>query len=155
MQHRSLKLRSDLHLSRKLWHCIGISLMAAVYNLLGHRNSAFLIVPVSVIYIAGDYLRQTRPAFNRVLVKIFAPVMRQHEFSSISGTSYLLVGTMFLLLFRDRHIVTLTLLFLAFGDPIASYCGIRYGKDKILGNKTLQGTMAAFAVCAVVSAIYY
>jgi diacylglycerol kinase (CTP) len=129
--------------------------MAAVYNLIGHKASAICIIPLSAIYIGGDYLRQTRPRFNRFLVKIFAPVMRQHEFSSISGTSYLLVGTMFLLLFRDRHIVTLTLLFLAFGDPIASFCGIRYGKDKILNNKTLQGTMAAFAVCTVVAAIYY
>jgi diacylglycerol kinase (CTP) len=155
MQQQGLKLRSDLHLSRKLYHCVGISLMAALYNLFGHKVSAIAIIGISAVYIPGDYFRQTRPKLNAFIVKILGPVMRQHEYKSISGTSYLLVGAMFLLLFKDRHIVTLTLLFLAFGDPIASFCGIRYGKDKILGYKTLQGTMAAFAVCAVIAAIYY
>jgi dolichol kinase len=62
---------------------------------------------------------------------------------------------MILLALFDRHIVTLTLLFLAFGDPIASFCGIQFGKDKILGNKTLQGTLGSFAACTVIGALYY
>jgi len=39
-------------------------------------------------------------------------------------------------------------LYLAFADPIASIVGIRYGKDKIFGHKSLQGSFAAFTVCA-------
>ena len=80
--------------------------------------------------------------------------MRKHEAHAISGMTYLYLGCMVLLLFNDRHLITLTLLFLAFGDPIASFFGIRYGKDKIIGNKTLQGTMAAFVVCAIVAGVY-
>jgi dolichol kinase len=62
---------------------------------------------------------------------------------------------MFVLAVFDRNIVTLTLLFLAFGDPIASFCGIRFGKDKILGHKTLQGTLGAFVACTTIAGIYY
>lgn len=47
------------------------------------------------------------------------------------------------------------MLFLCFGDPIASYFGIRFGKDKLVGNKTLQGTMAGFVVCTLVALVYY
>jgi len=129
--------------------------MAVGYNLLGHKASAMVLIPFAALFITVDYLRQSRPWLNQFLVKVFGPVMRRHEYSSISGTSYLFVGAMFLLLFRDKHIVTLTLLFLAFGDPVASFAGIRYGKDKILANKTLQGTMAAFAVCSAIAALYY
>ncbi len=47
------------------------------------------------------------------------------------------------------HDVTiLTLLFLAFADPLASYFGIKYGKDKIFGHKSVQGSLAAFIICA-------
>lgn len=41
--------------------------------------------------------------------------------------------------------------FLAFADPIASYFGIMYGKDKILREKSLQGFLAAFVVCSLLT----
>lgn len=130
-------------------------MMAAVYNFGGHKLSWVLLLSASLFIIPLDILRQKRPALNKVTMKIFGPVMRRHESHTISGLTYLFLGGIFLLLFFDKHIVTLTLLFLAFGDPLASFFGIRYGKDKILGNKTLQGTLGAFAVCMVVSGIYY
>jgi dolichol kinase len=81
--------------------------------------------------------------------------MRKHECHSISGMTYLYLGTAIILFLFDKKIVTLTLLFLAFGDPIASYFGIKYGRDKIFSNKSLQGTMAAFATCTVIAMIFY
>lgn len=155
MQHQQLKQKSDIHLARKLWHCAGICLMAALYNLGGHKIAWILLLSVSAAIIPLDILRQKRPGLNKVTLKIFGPVMRRHESQSISGLTYLFLGCMFLLFFFDKHIVTLTLLFLAFGDPLASFFGIRFGKDKILGNKTLQGTLGAFAVCALIAGIYY
>lgn len=155
LHSQSLKQRSDLHLSRKLWHCAGICAMTAVYNLLGAQIAWLALLAVSAFIIPLDILRLRKPSLNRATLKVFGPLMRKHESNAISGMTYLYIGCMFLLLFENPHIVTLTLLFLAFGDPIASFFGIRYGKDRILGRKTLQGTMAAFCVCTVLSAIYY
>lgn len=154
-QHSNLKQKSDIHLARKLWHCSGICLMAAVYNLGGHKVSWILLLSAALLIIPLDILRQKRPALNKLTVKIFGPVMRKHETHHLSGLSYLFMGGIFLLFFFDKHIVTLTLLFLAFGDPLASFFGIRFGKDKILGNKTLQGTLGAFGVCMILSGFYY
>lgn len=155
MHSQSLKQRSDLHLSRKLWHCAGISAMTAAYNLFGPSASWTALLAVSLFFIPIDFLRLRHPTLNRIALKVFGPLMRSHESVEISGMTYLFVGCMFLLMFKNPHIVTLTLLFLAFGDPIASFFGIRYGKDRILGRKTLQGTMAAFTTCTVLGAIYY
>ena len=154
MQHQGLKQRSDIHLTRKIAHCLGICLMAVVLNLWGLKVAWALLITVSLIIIPLDLLRRKSPGLNRATLRIFGPIMRTHERDAVSGMTYLYLGCMVLLLFPDRHIVTLTLLFLAFGDPIASFFGIRFGKDRIIGNKTLQGTMAAFVVCAVISGVY-
>jgi len=154
MQHQGLKQRSDIHLTRKVAHCVGICMMAAVFNLWGAQTSWVILILASLFIIPLDILRQKMPGLNRTTLRIFGPFMRSHEREHISGMTYLYLGCMVLLLFRDRHIVTLTLLFLAFGDPIASFFGIRFGKDRIIGRKTLQGTMAAFAVCAIITAVY-
>ena len=154
MQHQGLKQRSDIHLTRKIAHCIGICTIAVVFNLLGLKGSWILLMLISTTIIPLDFLRQKLPGLNQATHRVFGVFMRQHESRHLSGMTYLYFGCMVLLLFRDPHIITLTLLFLAFGDPIASFFGIRYGKDRIIGNKTLQGTMAAFVVCAIVAAVY-
>ena len=73
----------------------------------------------------------------------------------MAGTSYLLTGVSIIALIFPQEIVLLTLLFLAFADPIASYFGIKFGKDKIFGHKSLQGTVAAFFVCAILCFAFF
>ena len=149
------KQKTDLHLARKLWHCIGICMMAALYAFAGSKIAVGALVVVAGCIVPLDFMRQSRPGLNRATMRVFGPFMRQHETHSLSGLTYLFAGCAFLLTFFDRHIVILTLLFLAFGDPVASFCGIRYGRDRILGNKTLQGTVGAFFACLVVAGAYY
>ena len=53
------------------------------------------------------------------------------------------------------EIVTLSLLMLAIGDPVCNIIGIKYGKDKLIGSKSLQGSLAGFIACSIVSAVYF
>jgi dolichol kinase len=153
--HSNLQSKSDLHLARKLWHMTGILGMIAVYQYFGTKQTWWILAGFLAFFLPLDWLRQHRPTLNRATIKVFSLVMREHEAKSFSGLSYLLVGAAILLAFFDRHILTLSLLFLAIGDPLASLVGIRYGRDRILGNKTLQGTFAAFAACATIAGVYY
>lgn len=154
-QMLNLKNKSDLHLVRKIWHAAGVTFMALVYQIAGHEKSWLILGISAALIIPFDALRRNNEKLNEIFIRIFGPVMRKHEATNLSGMSYLIMGGIVLMLFNDKHIVTLTLLFLAFGDPTASFCGIRYGKDKIIGNKSLQGTMGAFAVCTLTAAVYY
>lgn len=151
----ALRTKSDLHLARKIWHFTGIGGMVLIYNYFGTRQSWVILAVLIAFFLPLDWLRQSRPRLNQATMKVFGLVMRQHESKAFSGLSYLLVGAMILLSFFERHVITLSLLFLAIGDPLASYVGIRYGRDRILGNKTLQGTLAAFFACAGIAGIYY
>ncbi len=116
-----------------------------------YRSVFFILFLLSV---PVDILRLAKPAVNDVLIHLFRPIMRQHELKRLAGTSYLITGVNLIALLFPRPIVAITLLFLAFADPIASWVGIKYGKDKIFGHKSIQGFMAAFAVCVVVSLAY-
>jgi diacylglycerol kinase (CTP) len=152
---QGLKQKSDIHLSRKLTHAFGVCTIAAIYNFESIKICWIIIVTALLIVVPLDFLRLSQPSLNRAALAVFGPVMRRHESSGLSGMSYLLIACPFLLFLNVRPVVTLTLLFLAFGDPIASFFGIRYGKDRILGNKTLQGTMASFVVCTVIAGVFY
>ncbi len=107
-----------------------------------------------VAFVPLDFLRQRRPALNDFLIHAFRPIMRDGEEKRLAGTTYLLAGVTFVLLIFPRPVVSMTLLFLAFADPLASYIGIKYGKDKIFVHKSLQGFMAAYFVCFISSLVY-
>ncbi len=82
------------------------------------------------------------------------PIMRQSEVKKLAGTTFLLTGVLIVDLLFPRSVVALTLLFLAFADPIASYFGILYGKDKIFGHKSIQVLWLLFFVCTFLTYFY-
>lgn len=143
--------RSEIHWARKLWHMGAVSAMAAFYAFAPSKVSLTTIVIAWLLFVPIDFIRQKVPAINEVLIHVFKPLMRDSEINKIAGTSYLLTGVLVIAFVFPRDIVLLTILFLAFADPIASYFGIRFGKDKIFGHKSLQGSLAAFFVCAMLT----
>ncbi|PIS11329.1 MAG: hypothetical protein COT73_04635 [Bdellovibrio sp. CG10_big_fil_rev_8_21_14_0_10_47_8] len=146
--------RSDIHWARKLWHMTGVSLMAGLYAWLPEQWSLALIAIAWLAFVPVDFVRLRVSALNKALLSLFRPIMRESEIHRLAGTTYLLTGTLLVILIFPSPIALLTLLFLAFADPIASYFGIRFGKDKILGEKSLQGSLAAFVVCALLTFVY-
>lgn len=116
--------------------------------------SMTILVLAWLLFVPVDFLRQKNAAINDWVVHAFKPIMRQSEVKKLAGTTFLLSGVLIINILFPRPIVALTLLFLAFADPIASYFGILYGKDKIFGHKSIQGFMAAFFVCAFVTYLF-
>lgn len=149
-----LKRRSDLHLARKLWHCLGVLFIVGVYSSISTDLGLRIMAVVTFFSVMLDITRHQWPKLNYWVLRVFGVVMREHERESMAGTTYLLLGTFIIIWFFPRPIVTLSLIFLAVADPLASYVGIRYGKDKLIGSKSLQGTLAAFIACTAVALGY-
>ncbi len=110
-----------------------------------------LLVIGWIAFVPADVLRLKNPELNLKLTQMFKLIMRQNELDRLAGTTYLITGTILVAMLFPKSIVAISLLFLAFADPIASYVGIRYGKDKIFGHKSVQGFIAAFVVCGVLT----
>jgi len=155
LESRELKLRSDLHLSRKAWHVAGISFIIYLFAHLSRQDSLFYLAIAGLIVIPFDILRLKRPDLNHWAVNLFKPVIRIEEVGSISGMAFLIVGTFVTIFVFPPKVAMLALILLAVGDPASSIIGVLYGKDKIWGRKSLQGAMGGFAVCTLAGGIYY
>ncbi len=150
------RLRSDLHVARKLWH-IATGLIGMLVYQKAKVSIEFMAISLLVISACSfliEFLRFRNEKLNAILMKIMKPVMRESEKNSVSGLPFYALGVSLSLFFFPERIAILSVLFLVFADPIASFCGILYGRDKILPNKSLQGTIAAFTVCYIVTLVY-
>ena len=148
------KNRSDLHVARKVWHVAAVFFIFTCWSFFPFWLSVTVLSLFWLVFIPTDIARQRNSQLNLKLTRFLRPIMRSTEVSKLAGTTYLLTGVFLIILFFNHGVVSLSLLFLAFADPIASYIGIKYGKDKIFGHKSVQGFVAAFVVCAVLTALF-
>lgn len=150
----TLKKRSDLHLARKVWHVSGVLFIAYLHVVIPHNVALMLLTVASLITIATDLFRINSVKFNSMIMQVFQPIMRESEVNRLSGNTFLIIGVFFIEIFFSRDIVLLALLFLAFADPCASYFGIKYGRQKIVGNKSLEGFIAALVICFLLTFVF-
>ena len=107
------------------------------------------------MFILGDLLRKRLFFLQNFVLIVFGQFMRRQELHNLSSMSWLLLGSFITMVLFPADVVTLSLLMLAIGDPICNIIGIKYGKDKLIGAKSFQGTIAGFIACTIVSAVYF
>lgn len=153
----SLSLRSDLHLARKAWHLIMGSTIALIYaSGMSVRTSLTILGSVLVWDLLMEGFRLKIPSFNHKLMRVWRPFMRACEVNRLSGVPYYLAATILAIAIFPKPVAILSILFLAFGDPIASLFGILYGDKSVRfsNGKSLIGTLAGSLTCALVSFVF-
>ncbi len=115
--------------------------------------AAMLGIMLSMV-MSVEYARRNLLGFNRNVVKILGPIMRQSEVKQASGVPFYVGSCLVAILIFPKHIALLAILHLIFGDPSSSFFGVLFGKDKLFPNKSLQGTLGGFVACMTVTWIY-
>ena len=154
--NRVLAKRSDLHILRKLWHMGSGTLCLAVYYQTGELNIlwGWAILAVAVAGFSIDLARARWPKMNDFVITVMGPFMRASERNGFSGLPFYALGVSLALLLFSQKIALLSIMFLVYSDPISSFFGILYGKDKIMPNKSLQGAIAGFFTCYLLALFY-
>jgi len=142
--------RSDLHLSRKIWHVSGVMGLWLVYYWFGLEKARMIFLVLLTLTAVVELMRRQSVSINKMVLKVMLPLMRKNEIKGIAGVTPLLAAVNILTLFPS-WIVSLSMLFLAFADPIASLVGVLFGRTKLIARKSLEGSAAAFMVCSLIT----
>ncbi|MBA2406277.1 MAG: phosphatidate cytidylyltransferase [Bdellovibrionales bacterium] len=151
-----LHKRSDLHLLRKLWHISTGSIGLFFFTRSGQDQQfwGFLVLGIALTGFVLDISRARYPAINHIVLRFAGPLMRRSEKEGMSGLPFYALGVSLSLFFYSRDIAILSVMFLVFSDPLSSFFGVLYGKDKIMPNKSLQGAVAGFFTCYLITLFY-
>lgn len=139
------------HLGRKLYHLLGGLGLLSLYFLLGRDRVFIVYAALAAGILAVDILRLSMPSFNAFIYQRFGSFIRKNEKEKLTGTAPYVLGVALTLYFYRTDIAASAVCFLAFGDVAATTVGERYGRTKISGEKSLEGTLA-FAAAAVAGA---
>jgi glycerol-3-phosphate acyltransferase PlsY len=138
------------HIGRKLYHLLGGLGLLSLYFLLGRPQALTVYALLFLLVLTVDLIRLRVPAFNEFVMTRFSSFIRASEARKLTGTPPYVLGIGLSLLLYRTDIAAAAVCFLVFGDVAATAVGERYGRTKIAGEKSLEGT-AAFIVAAVVA----
>jgi len=155
-QQQQFRMRDDLHILRKFWHMgSGLFGLSLYFHFdLSKEQMGTILLSLALIAFSVEFLRLRYPLVNDGVMKFMGPFMRESERDGYSGFPFYALGVSLSLLIFEEKVAILSCLFLIFSDPISSFFGILFGREKILPNKSIQGAIAGFITCYLVTLFY-
>lgn len=102
---------------------------------------------VLAVLVLGEILRRKIPAFAALYNRLFGFALRAQEKHRVTGATYFLLGALLTVALFEAEVAILGLIVLIISDSCASLVGLQFQSRKLVGNKSLAGTLA-FALSA-------
>ncbi len=140
-------------LFRKSIHLSGL-ILPVIYLFLDKSEMLILIGALTAGALAVELLKWVSPGFGTLFFRVFAPLLRTHERKgAMTGATYYLISAFLCVLFFTKTLAIVCIFFMIFGDMAAALVGKMWGRTKILGKKSLEGSAACFFVCAAIALV--
>jgi dolichol kinase len=136
------RTRRAANLTRSVFHVAsGLSALALLRLLPGR---GWVIAASAAIAASGwtmEIARRRSPAVNDRLMRLFAPVAHPHERTRINSSTWYVTALLVLAVLAPLRAAELGVLVLAVADPAAGILGRRFGRTRLLGGRSLEGSL--------------
>lgn len=137
---------------RKAWRLSGI-IFPLIYYFSNKITLLFVILPLLCIFITIEILRILLFKFNERLFIVFGYILKEKERKGLFTTTWFLLSIFLSAILFRKDIAITAMLFLIFGDTASAFFGLRFGRTKISGNRSLEGSLAFLITCLIIGII--
>ena len=140
----------EKELNRQLVHLSGL-LFAFLAQFIGRLYVGFYLIMVAFTLLAySHYIRREMSLFARLEMKIrdIAVGLERNEVSRpFIGAFWFFFASGLVFLLFPLDVASASVTMLAVGDGLSTLVGMRFGRHRIVGNKTLEGSTVMFVSC--------
>ena len=136
-------------LQRKSTHLAGL-IFPIIYIFSNKTVMLLILVSLACIALLIELGKFLLPPFRKLFLKLFKPLLRPHEQKgALTGATFYIISTLLCIFLFDKSIAIVCIFFIVLGDAAAALIGRKWGKIKLIGNKSLEGSAACFGICAI------
>lgn len=148
LEHMNRKVK--IKLFRKI-----LRLFAVIFSVLYFfTNKTITLIVLGIILLFFgilDIVRKIKPTISKN--KIIHVLFKKKEKEHVSTITLFLLSCFITIILFPKNIAIIAVLFLIFGDTIAELAGLKFGKFKLIGKKTLEGSLASLGICFLIGLI--
>jgi dolichol kinase len=124
--------------------------------MLPQRSARLILLAVCLAVVIVDFLRLHVDGVKEGFILFFGSFLRRHEFTRLSGATYLLLGCLVTSLLYAKPIVVAACAYIIVGDTFAAILGQNIKSPGLFTGKTIMGSIGfLLAAAAAAVAIYY
>lgn len=141
-------------LLRKTTHLSGL-FIPLLYITLDKPQMLIIVGCLTGTALVIEFLKWVSEGFRNLFFRYFKSILRTHEQKgALTGATFYILSTFLCILFFKKRIAIVCILFVVLGDAVAALVGIKWGRIKLIGKKSLEGSAACFLVCTSISLIW-
>ena len=135
----------------------------AAWGLFAVWLASTYLSPMGLIWVSGGFtliawslelLKRVSERGAALFERLFGSITHQHERERVNSATWYCSAVFISTLLFSPTAVILSVLCLAVGDPIAGLIGRRYRRVRLIGRRTLEGTLAFALSASLVSWLY-
>jgi len=127
------------------------SIFPISYLYLGRAETLWFLGTVAGIFTAFDLVRLISKKIN--LFSTNRKILKKGEARRFSSMSLFLLSSFATILIFPKSVAIAAIFFLVFGDVFAKFFGLEYGKIKLIGEKTFEGSFGHLIICIILAHI--
>ena len=119
------------------------------------ESGRLLLLMVTLAIVIIDFLRLHINGVKEGFILFFGSFLRRHEFTRLSGATYLLLGCLITSFLYKKPIVVAACTFVIVGDTFAAVLGANIKSPKIFRKKSILGSVGFLGSAIIVALILY
>lgn len=128
----------------------GLVVMVCVHYVMTPLQCVLTAAFFTVTGWSMEIARWRSPEANDRIMAFWAPVAHGHEWHRVNSATWYCTALVILGLLAAPVTISIAAMVLALADPVAALVGRRFGRVKLVGNRTILGTLA-FMVTGVIA----
>lgn len=137
--------RKDLQISRRLFHMSNGFIIATAYAItFTHQQIVYFCGTTACLMYLLDQVRIAYPERIKRFERLSKYLLRAEEQLKESAAVPYIMANLLTIITFPKLIAISAIYTLAFADPMSAIIGIRFGKNRIVKEKSIEGSLAFF-----------
>jgi len=142
-------------IARKLLHLFALVMPVCIYYFPKWNIPWYVASIALAVVFAGSVIVETLrfrvPFIQKMFFAFFGSMLREEETHKVTGSTWVIGAALICsVIFKDyAHISFMVLTLFILGDAIAAVVGLSIGRIKIMGKKSLEGSLACLLLCMI------